>query len=178
MFEFRKFTAGAITAAAVALVSFSASAGGSFKDGYVAPSFSWTGVYVGAQIGYQWGEATHKYSNGAPSDDAEPEGGVYGGHIGVNGQSENVVYGVEADLEYSDVYGSSRNPIGLTSSSSTDIDWQGSIRARLGVAFDRSLFYVTGGWAFGEFDVRGGPIGNRCCGYKEIRNGWTSRSRR
>jgi outer membrane immunogenic protein len=32
---------------------------------------------------------------------------------------------------------------------SNTLDWQGSIRARVGFAFDRAMIYATGGFAFG-----------------------------
>ena len=72
----------------------------SLKDEPVyAQPFSWTGLYVGGQVGYVWGDANHSFSNGAPSDNSEPDGWVGGGHVGYNIQSGRIVFGIEADLE-------------------------------------------------------------------------------
>ncbi|TIW33926.1 MAG: hypothetical protein E5V72_31840, partial [Mesorhizobium sp.] len=40
----------------------------------VAVAYDWSGFYVGLQGGYLWGQAEHSYSNGAPSDDSDPDG--------------------------------------------------------------------------------------------------------
>jgi outer membrane immunogenic protein len=174
---------------AVALVSglllapvsaFSADLGGypgGMKDGpYERPAIyaQWTGLYVGLQGGYLWGDAGHSFSNGAPSDNSDPDGFIGGGHIGYNLQSGSIVYGIEADIEGGDVGGSFTNLTGLSSTGAVDLNWQGSLRARLGVVHGSMLFYATGGWAFGDFDFSGGPApGPACCGYSETLNGWT-----
>ncbi|MBU2532218.1 MAG: porin family protein [Alphaproteobacteria bacterium] len=151
----------------------------SFKDDvpYVAP-FTWTGAYVGLQGGYAWGDADHSFiggaGGGAPSDNSDPEGFIGGGHVGYNVQSGNVVFGVEADIEGGEFDGGYTNLNGITSVGDVDLNWQGSLRARLGWASGTSLFYITGGWAFADFDFSGGPApGPACCGYSETLNGWT-----
>ena len=52
---------------------------------------------------------------------------------------------------------------------------KGSIRGRLGVVvWDRSLLYVTSGWAFADYALNGGPIPPPpCCGFNVTANGWT-----
>ena len=143
----------------------------SIKDEPIyAPTFSWTGFYVGAQTGYVWGNADHSYSGGFPSGSSDPEGWIGGAHAGYNIQAGDIVYGIEADIEGGDVSGKFTNAI---SSGSADLNWQGSIRGRLGYASGKALFYVTGGWAFGDFDFNGGPAGNFAGGYSETLNGWT-----
>ena len=109
----------------------------------IAP-FSWTGFYVGAQVGYTWADADHTFSNGAPADNSNPQGGVFGGHMGYNLQNGALVYGIEADLEHTNVRGSFVNPTGITSSGTSDINWQGSVRGRLGFVHQHGLFYLTG----------------------------------
>lgn len=162
-----------------ATTAFSADLGGpsrSMKDGPYEPvaHSQWSGFYVGLQGGYLWGDARHSFSNGAPSDNSDPDGFIGGGHIGFNLQSGGIVYGIEADFEGGDVSGGFTNVTGATSVGTVDLNWQGSVRARLGLAHDRTLFYVTAGWAFGDFDFGGGPApGPACCGYSETLNGWT-----
>lgn len=58
--------------------------------------------------------------------------------------SNNVVLGVEADARYS-FDKTQYDRFGAGSEMWTD--WSGSVRARLGYAFDRTLLYATGGFA-------------------------------
>jgi len=108
---------------------------------YVAPIFTWTGFYVGAQIGGGWGRS----EIGAISYNAN---GVVGGlHAGYNMQFGSIVAGVEGDIEATSLKGSTAFPGVLLK---TRAPWQGSVRARVGVAFDRFMPYITGGWAYGN----------------------------
>ena len=159
-----KYSVLGITAALASFGLASAAAaadlGGSIKDPapYYAPPvsvFSWTGFYAGLQTGYVWGEANNSFSDtslvGGGSD---PEGWIGGGYGGYNWQSGNFVFGFETDIEAGDVNGSFSSTGGLISGS-TDLNWQGSLRGRIGIAADRTLFYLTGGWAYGEADIDG-----------------------
>jgi outer membrane immunogenic protein len=178
--------------ALVALLSTGASAWAadlgpyrSLKDAPVVPLvpvFSWTGFYIGAQAGYEWGSADHSFRQlglpipGVPSGDSSPEGFIGGGHVGYNWQTGKFVLGIEADFEGGNVDGSffAVHPVStLTSTGKSSLNWQGSVRGRLGYAIDRTLFYFTGGWAFADFDFRGGELPPACCGYSETLNGWT-----
>jgi outer membrane immunogenic protein len=175
--HFLKTMLAAASIAAVAVSSaFAADLNGappysSIKDEPIyAPAFSWTGVYVGAQGGYMWGKADHSYSSDwGPSGSSDSNGWIGGVHTGYNMQSGNVVYGIEADVEGGNVSGSFTN---LTSSGSVDLNWQGSVRARLGYVTGKALLYVTGGWAFGDFDFNG-RAGGFASGYSETLHGWT-----
>jgi outer membrane immunogenic protein len=139
----------------------------------VAPSFSWTGFYLGGQIGYGWLHGSSTFSNGAPTLPVR-SGGVFGGvHVGYNYQINNVVLGAEADIEYSGIRGTRADLAGLTSEGIFDSRWQGSVRARAGIAVDRALLYVTGGLALADFRLAGGPAGGPLQGYSTTRAGWT-----
>lgn len=148
----------------------------------VAAPYNWTGCYIGAQIGYGWATTDHSFDNGAPSDTSKPNGVLGGGHLGCNYQITTWVIGVEGDFEAADLKGGDFiNLTGATSVGSSHMKWDGSVRGRLGYALDRSLFYVTGGWAFARFDFGGGPGSTQftggglppCCGYSADMNGWT-----
>src|SRR5215467_14418836 len=118
----------------------------------VSPAFSWTGCYIGAQGGGQWGrDHTREFvtSTGVATgfdQHFNTHGFVGGGHLGCTWQAGAWVWGLEGDFEGSSVDGGYR----LSNLNGTDFksDWQGSIRGRLGWAVDRTLFYVTGGAAF------------------------------
>lgn len=123
---------------------------------YYPPEFSWSGFYAGVQAGYGWGDTSASLTTLAPFT-AETFGystsGFVGGvHLGYNWQaSRNFVFGVETDLELSGIEGSGAGTLG--SVHATNIDWLGSLRARAGYAAGNTLFYVTGGLAYGGIDI-------------------------
>ncbi len=109
-----------------------------------APAFSWTGGYMGGLLGYEWGDA--KVRNGGPS--LNPDGwmgGIFGGY---NFQTSGMfVAGLETDFTFS---GASDKAGGT----SVDNNWNGTLRARAGIAIDRFLMYGTGGLAVGNITTK------------------------
>ena len=94
-------------------------------------------------------------------------GGVIGGTAGFNWQTGQVVLGVEGDIDWSGVSGTTSTfcPAGCA----TRNDWLGTVRGRVGYAFDRFLPYVTGGLAAG--DIRATTPG--FAGATQTNLGWT-----
>lgn len=141
------------------------------------PQFSWTGAYVGAQIGYGWADteaSTGPLGGFNETYDYGSSGFTGGFHGGYNLQTRGFVYGIEADFDFADLDESEVGSLGLLSHQ-TEVNWIGSLRARVGYAVDRTLFYVTGGWAFGEVDVtlRNTVGPDLAASISEIRHGWT-----
>lgn len=142
----------------------------SFKDeAPFNPRFNWTGGYIGAQLGYGWADTDASATAPAQTFGYDSNGVVGGLHAGYNFQNQTFVYGVEADIDFADLDGSGLGSAG-TLTHQTEVNWIGSLRARLGFAADRTLFYVTGGWAFGEVDVS--VTGAAAGSDSETRNGW------
>ena len=138
------------------------------------PVFTWAGFYVGANIGYAWGSARTvttldlasswgieavPFRDGWASlaSGSRSATGVIGGlQAGYNWQMNQFVLGFEADLNAINhrASGLARNPAGVLLATgdtvgATRATYLATARARLGVAaFDRGLFYVTGGAAF------------------------------
>jgi outer membrane immunogenic protein len=117
------------------------------------PIFTWTGLYVGVQVGYAWARDSTDFTTldpAAPFFDADtrPQGVIGGAHVGYNLQIAQWVVGLEGTVDGTSL--SKSVSLGgvpaLTVNSREEI--QGSIRARLGIAFDRVLLYGTGGAAF------------------------------
>ncbi len=105
--------------------------------------FSWTGFYAGLHVGYGWGDIDSDVSGSMDAD-----GFLLGGQIGANYQFMNgVVVGLEGDLSWTNIEGDTS--IGDLSIDH-EVEWLGTVRARLGYAFDRFLPYVTGGVAFAD----------------------------
>ena len=131
------------------------------------PIFSWTGFYIGGDVGAAFGDNTLTASVAGrnvigPTNGGQHNGVIGGGHIGYNLSTQSFpllsgfggsggVIGIEADITGSDYRGSLGvgildNPLVHTTS-----NVQGSVRGRLGIAADRALFFVTGGAAVAEF---------------------------
>jgi outer membrane immunogenic protein len=153
------------TAMSIAVVG-----GASAADLYTKapPPFSWTGCYLGGQVGYAWGRdfdsevatATGLPSGFTPANAATPTGFKGGGYLGCNYQTGAFVFGVEGDVEGANVKGSTTFTNTGTPADfyETKINSEASIRGRIGYAVDRALLYVTGGVAFAhvnEHDVVG-----------------------
>jgi len=127
-------------------------AAGGFKDGPYVPVATWTGFYAGINGGYAW-DASDIGSALSPFD-IKPEGGFGGGQIGYNWQGAlhpHLVIGVEADFQGADIsdevkVSGGNAYVGIKSS----LDWFGTVRGRLGYAFDNTLVYATGGFAYGK----------------------------
>lgn len=113
------------------------------------PVFSWTGVYLGGQVGYAFGNDTLTNAAGATVS-ASPKGVIGGAHAGYNYQfpGNGLVLGLEGDINGSGYKGTG-NLAGVNLYT-TKIPVEGSIRGRAGFAVDRALFYATGGAAFGS----------------------------
>jgi outer membrane immunogenic protein len=139
---------------------------------------SWTGVYVGANLG--WAGSTDAVTNlgtdagpggfgtsllhgGIPGAINLNETGVIGGgQIGYNWQvSPTWVLGIEADFQGSDAKGSNAFAflgnakfLPISTAYNRELDWLGTLRGRLGYLwFPGLLLYGTGGLAYGENKV-------------------------
>ncbi len=127
---------------------------------YVAPAFSWSGFYVGLNGGYGWGRSNWTNVGGATGD-FNATGYVIGGTLGYNLQTGVWVFGIEGDIDYSNIKGTTTAAIpGCTGvGCETRNTWLGTARGRIGYAMDRFLPFVTGGAAFGgvKMTPAGGP---------------------
>ncbi|MEW6767342.1 MAG: outer membrane protein [Pseudomonadota bacterium] len=135
----RKTAFGAIVAAAmgVAVSAQAADLGYRRAEPYaVQPQvYSWVGPYIGANLGYGWGDITN--------NPTRPSGLLGGLQAGYNWQNGAWVFGLEGDVQISgadDTFAPWKfsNP------------WFGTARGRVGYAFNNVLVYGTGGLAFGE----------------------------
>jgi outer membrane immunogenic protein len=149
----------------------------------LAPKYDWSGLYLGANGGYGFGSSNWTDpSNPAAlsTGDFKTSGFLFGGTLGANMQLGALVFGVEADIGWSNIKGSvapastfCAAPFSLTPSTPPQIavfaancetknDWLGTARARVGVAADRVLLFATAGAAFGDLltGVTGAGVGS------------------
>ncbi len=117
--------------------------------------YSWTGVYLGAQAGYSWGQERTVFSdtlarafNGAAFRQSS-DTALGGAQAGFNYQTGSLVFGVEGDLEALDAKETLVAP-GIAARIRRD--WQASVRGRAGFALDRFMIYATGGAAFTDVE--------------------------
>jgi len=142
------------------------------------PAFSWTGCYIGGNIGYGWGRETVSISNlGETTGVAELAGvslgpvtgstnGVLGGgQIGCNYQfASNWVIGIEGDGEATGIKGDvtqsfsfvgPAGPTTVTGTAHAQTNWIASATGRLGFTWDRVMLYAKGGvaWAGDKYSA-------------------------
>ena len=156
----RTFVTGALGAAALVAATSLASAADIPMRARTVPAaapaiayLNWTGLYVGVHGGY--GSGSSDFLGGS----IDTDGWFAGGQIGYNWQMGGSpwVFGVEADLAYSNIEGSVSGRAGiLTASASSEIQYFGTARGRIGYAINNVLPYVTGGfaWANNEITLR------------------------
>jgi outer membrane immunogenic protein len=161
------------------------------------PVFTWTGPYIGGQIGYAWGPSTFDLLGLdlktldvlVLTSSNSPSGVVGGAHVGYLYQISQFVIGLEGSVDGTSLRANAQfflpDFIGSNNvlSAHATADVQGTVRGKLGFAWDRVLIYGTGGVAFGGFTsnlILNGltpttvpfPIGNRY--FSNSLTGWTA----
>jgi outer membrane immunogenic protein len=117
----------------------------------MAPIYNWTGFYIGANGG--WGESRNCWDfvpvTGAIIADGcrDRSGGLAGGQIGYRWQTNQFVFGVEAQGDWADLRSSRVSLIDPLFSTRTKIDGIGLFTGQIGYAWNASLFYLKGGAA-------------------------------
>lgn len=150
-------------AAAAALVSTTAFAAdlpsrkGPIYAPVAAPVFTWSGFYVGANVGYGFVRddvvgVMHPGLLGSIGN-ARSNGVLGGLQAGYNIQSGSLVYGLEGDMQLSAQKKTVTNTLAGYTAQMKDPAF-GTIRARLGYAMGNTLLYATGGVAFTNVKAR------------------------
>jgi outer membrane immunogenic protein len=121
-----------------------------------APYAHWGGVYLGLNGGFGLGSS--QWTQGLISTNVfNTDGFLLGGTIGFNYPVSAVLFGVEGDLDWSTLNGSvgncAVNGAGAAAACETKNNLLGTVRARMGYTFDRTLVYLTGGAAFGNLQT-------------------------
>ena len=121
----------------------------------VAPIYGWSGFYLGAMGGY-----------------AE-KGGLAGGTIGFNWQTGGLVLGVEADGAWSNAKPNLTGAAVAGLTFDDRVNSMGTVRGRVGYAFDQVLVYGTGGYAWMDNKVTISGIGGTFSN-SQVLNGWAA----
>jgi outer membrane immunogenic protein len=133
------------------------------------PASNWAGFYLGGNIGSGIGRDHTAFSFIGPGGTStetfnlSPDGFNGGIQAGYNWQASNWVFGLEADIQ-----GSSQrdnracvqtcNPLIapniLFAAYDATLPWFGTARARVGYSVGSTLFYATGGYAYGSVKTK------------------------
>ena len=169
-----------------------------------APTFTWTGLYGGVNIGYGFGNSNSETGSlgyigaGAPLGSAwsvpqDLSGVLGGGQVGYNYQfSPWLVVGLEADIQASDVH-STVNAVNAlpdfgghvqSVNSTKSVDWFGTVRGRIGFTpfMPNLLIFGSGGFAYGGVvhnasfadNFAGGGFAVGSANYDDTKVGWTA----
>jgi outer membrane immunogenic protein len=113
---------------------------------FFPPPFTWTGFYVGANLGGGWANGTLNDSFTGASLGNSSSGFVGGGQLGYNYQMGNFVLGAEWTIDGTSL-NASRTVGALQGSANTN--WMTTVAARFGFAANNWLYYgkAGGGWA-------------------------------
>jgi outer membrane immunogenic protein len=113
------------------------------ESGVDVPLYSWTGFYIGVNGGGGFGS-----SNWDSTGSRDVSGWLAGATAGYNYQFGQAVLGVEGDIDWTNINGSTTNS--CSGGCETSNTWLSTVRGRLGYAADRFMPYITGGAAFGN----------------------------
>jgi outer membrane immunogenic protein len=150
------------------------------------PASNWTGFYLGGNIGSGTARDRTVLNVGGVGGITEffnlsPDGINGGIQAGYNWQAMNWVFGVEADIQAS----SQRDnracvltcvPGASIAAYDATLPWFGTARGRVGYSVGSSLFYATGGYAYGKVktkistDIGLGPV---TAEISNTKGGWT-----
>jgi outer membrane immunogenic protein len=155
-----------IAVASISLAAGAAQAGDlSLKDSDEAGRSVWSGPYIGLHVGYgrgdnDWRDFTDPVNQTSfPGPDASYDisGALAGGQIGYNWQRGRYVFGLEADVSWSDIDGAGADivpPFTFAPSClqqtycKTSIEAFGTLTGRAGFTIDNALIYAKGGAAW------------------------------
>ena len=152
---------GALSALTICLLSASAgqaSAGGLPSPDTPLPDLdfsrqsdeqSWNGFFMGASLGYGFGDMSSAGDSG--NFEFDSEGTFASVYLGHDWQFGNFLLGLEGEWGGGDISGNDTN---AATNLSTDLNWMTAIRARAGVLLGPALLiYATGGYAWADMNL-------------------------
>jgi outer membrane immunogenic protein len=146
---------------------------------------NWAGFYLGGNFGS--GTARDRTSLSVLGTNEQfnlaPDGIIGGVQAGYNWQAANWVFGVEADIQGSTqkdnrtCVANCQGINGTFANYEAKLPWFGTVRGRLGYSVGSTLFYATGGYAYGGVKTNissaflNGPVSSR---FSATKGGWTA----
>ena len=146
---------------------------------------NWTGFYLGGNFGS--GTGRDRSSMSIPTTplvetfNLAPDGINGGVQAGYNWQAANWVFGLEADIQGSTQKDNKTCVTfcapGLYAAYDATLPWFGTVRGRLGYSVGSTLFYATGGLAYGSIKTRINTdafVGPVTQSFSHTNAGWTA----
>lgn len=152
------------------------------------PPFTWTGIYVGGNIGWGWTSvtltdvgpdfpgpgvpaATQVFPLGTQNSISQ-NGFLGGAQLGFNYQISQFVVGLEGDFDYTAI--KNNQSAGVFGGANYTDPWTATFDARFGVALNRALLYgkAGGAWMQEKYNVTSGIDSSAMTGTFS-RWGWT-----
>jgi outer membrane immunogenic protein len=157
------------------------------NSNYVTPPpANWAGFYLGGNFGSGYArDRTSLAVNAGPIGterfNLSPEGIIGGVQAGYNWQAANWVFGIEADIQASSQRDNRAcvafcNAPVFIAAYDARLPWFGTARGRLGYSVGSTLFYATGGFAYGNIKTR---VNSTLFGvtnnveFSDTKSGWT-----
>jgi outer membrane immunogenic protein len=113
------------------------------------------GFYVGLSAGHEFANVEGIASNavgGFPFDvDYDASGGTIGLLAGFNFIHDNMLFGIEGDIDWSDI--SETGEYSGIREHHTEVNYEASIRGRIGIIHGNNIVYVAAGYAIADVDV-------------------------
>lgn len=135
---------------------------------------SWTGWYVGGQVGGVWGSGQVIDTNGAVESTVTPSGiaaGFQGGYDYQFGPSW--LMGVRADVAWANAKSTAANSFAPALPNTGELKYQATLVSRLGYVMNDNMFYVLGGVAWSNTKESFANAANTIAGSADDRRtGW------
>jgi opacity protein-like surface antigen len=126
-----------------------------YKAPAAQPVYNWSGFYIGAYLGADWGATNWNFVDAGATIDPHFAGLLGGGEVGYNYQIGKWVFGVEGDAGWTNARGTRPCPTGFFYNCEINVNWLSTATARIGYAYwDRLLLYAKGGAVIGRDQAR------------------------
>jgi outer membrane immunogenic protein len=146
------------------------------KAPMLMPMYSWTGCYVGGNVGGVWATTNWTIAaNGQAITNQNISSFLGGGQVGCNYQISAWVFGVQGDYDWTNANTATADMAAVALTDHTNIKSLASVTGRVGYAWDRFLGYVKGGaaWEKETYSTTVNVIGVTFSTASETRTGWT-----
>jgi outer membrane immunogenic protein len=141
------------------------------KAPMMAPTYNWSGCYIGGNFGGLWAKKDWSVTASTSQDLSSALGG---GQVGCNYQVTTWVFGIQGDYDWTNASADSADAR-LALTDHTNIKSLASVTGRVGYSWDRFLGYVKGGgaWERDEYSTTLLTTGATFSTASETRTGWT-----
>jgi outer membrane immunogenic protein len=136
----------------------------------------WTGCYLGGNLGGAWGRPHYTHDNSVVVEEFEftPVALIGGGQFGCQYQWNSLVLGLEGTYSWANVRQAQPSTLLPNRERSIEISQIGTVAARFGYAWDRTMLYGKGGWAGVRVSARAVNLtAGVFSDFTDWSNGWT-----